>query len=121
MHQYKVCKRLLLCHCAGQIVGVVTFNGSPAKESDTVLPVKFTARPSSRLLEEVEGSHDAAILIAEVLLVRRTLAWITGIILLIATLMGVNFLDYLSMHSFSYSFIFKLSQAVDIPFHDQKT
>nr|GEY79916.1 type 1 membrane protein [Tanacetum cinerariifolium] len=72
----------------GQIVGVVTFNGSPAKESDTVLPVKFTTRPSSRLLEEVEGSHDAAILIAEVLLVRRTLAWITGIILLIATLMG---------------------------------
>ena len=71
-----------------------------------MLPVKFTARPSSRLLEEVEGSHDAAILIAEVLLVRRTLAWITGIILLIATLMGVNFFDYLSLHSFSYSFLY---------------
>ncbi|PWA89839.1 type 1 membrane protein [Artemisia annua] len=79
----------------GQIVGVVTFNGSPAKESDTVLPVKFTTRPSSRMLEEVEGSHDAAILIVEVLLVRRTLAWITGIILLISTLMGTWFLLYM--------------------------
>ncbi|GJX59253.1 serine hydroxymethyltransferase, mitochondrial [Tanacetum coccineum] len=37
----------------GQIVRVVPFSGSPAKESDTVLHVKFTTRPSSRLLEEV--------------------------------------------------------------------
>ncbi|XP_071706484.1 uncharacterized protein [Rutidosis leptorrhynchoides] len=78
----------------GQIVGVVVFNGSPAEESDMMLSVKYTTRPSPRWLEEKEGSRDS-VLIAEVLLVRRTLAWITGIILLISTLMGVWFLLYM--------------------------
>nr|XP_043634452.1 uncharacterized protein LOC122605560 [Erigeron canadensis] len=81
----------------GQLVGVVIFNRSPAKESDTMLTVKFTMRPTSRLLEEKEGSHDASLLIAEVLLVRRTLAWITGIIFLISTLMGTWFLLYMPL------------------------
>ncbi|KAK9062526.1 hypothetical protein SSX86_019713 [Deinandra increscens subsp. villosa] len=80
----------------GQIVGVVLFSGSPAKESDTMLTFNFTKQASPRLLEEKQGSHDA-VLIAEILLVRRTLAWITGIILIIATLMGVWFLMYMPL------------------------
>ncbi|KVI08273.1 hypothetical protein Ccrd_013361, partial [Cynara cardunculus var. scolymus] len=76
----------------GQIVGVIVFDGSPAEESDLMLTVKFTTRPSPRWLEEEKGSHADAIRIAEVLLVRRTLAWITGIILIVATLMGICFL-----------------------------
>ncbi|KAL4591109.1 hypothetical protein LXL04_004058 [Taraxacum kok-saghyz] len=69
----------------GEIVGVII--GS--KESETVLNVRF-GRPS-RFLEETKAKPDM-ILIAQVLLVRRTLAWITGIILIIATLLGVHFL-----------------------------
>ncbi|KAK1411145.1 hypothetical protein QVD17_37690 [Tagetes erecta] len=80
----------------GQIVGVVVFNAPLAKESDTVLTLNFTKQASPRWLEEKQGSHEA-ILIAETLLVRRTLAWITGIILIIATLMGVWFLMYMPL------------------------
>ncbi|KAJ0693985.1 hypothetical protein HanPI659440_Chr15g0603611 [Helianthus annuus] len=80
----------------GEIVGIVVFTESPAKET---LNIKLTTRASPRWLEEEkEASGDAArILIAEVLLVRRTLAWITGIILIIATLMGVWFLMYMPL------------------------
>ena len=85
---------LLLCDCAGQIVGVIVFNGSPAEESDSMLTVKVTSRASPRLLEEEKGSRADAIRIAEILLVRRTLAWITAIILIIATLMGVSSFNF---------------------------
>jgi len=80
----------------GEIVGIVVFTKSPAKE---MLNIKLTTRASPRWLEEEKkGSGDAArILIAEVLLVRRTLAWITGIILIIATLMGIWFLMYMPL------------------------
>ncbi|XP_076924974.1 uncharacterized protein LOC143587613 [Bidens hawaiensis] len=85
----------------GEIVGTVIFTkSSPAKQSDTILNIKLAKNPSPRWLEEEkEASNDAAarILIAEVLLVRRTLAWITGIILVIATLMGVWFLLYMPL------------------------
>ncbi|KAM0038180.1 hypothetical protein Hdeb2414_s0013g00411821 [Helianthus debilis subsp. tardiflorus] len=79
----------------GRIVGVVVFIDSPAKESDTMPTLNFT-KASPRRLEEKEGSRDAA-LIAEMLLVRRTLAWLTSIILIIATLMGVWFLMYMPL------------------------
>lgn len=75
----------------GQIVGVILFNGSPLPESETVLNLMSTSLPSPRWLVEVEASKNATI-IAEVMLVRRTLAWLTGIILLIATLIGIYFL-----------------------------
>ncbi|KAI7738531.1 hypothetical protein M8C21_031616 [Ambrosia artemisiifolia] len=80
----------------GKIVGIVVFANSPAEE---MLNIKLTPRASPRWLEEEkEASGDAArILIAEVLLVRRTLAWITGIIFIIATLMGVWFLMYMPL------------------------
>lgn len=74
----------------GQIVGVVVFNGSPTKESDTMLTVKLTTRPYPRWLQEKDLSDLTKI--AEVALVRKTLAWITGIILIISTLMGICFL-----------------------------
>lgn len=74
----------------GQIVGVIFFYGTPATESSKLLNVMFTSQPSARLLVEAEGSHVE--FFPEVLLVRQTLAWLTGIILLISTLLGVYFL-----------------------------
>lgn len=56
-----------------------------------MLNVVVASRPSSRLLEETKVPANLST-IAEVILVRRTLAWITGIILLIATFLGVGFL-----------------------------
>lgn len=44
--------------------------------------------------------------IHEVILVRTTLAWITGIILLIATLMGVNFASLLHFAPSSLNMLF---------------
>ncbi|CAK9173797.1 unnamed protein product [Ilex paraguariensis] len=75
----------------GQIVGVIFSMGTPPSGSETMLNVMITSRSTPRWLEETTGSSNP-ILVAEVLLVRRTLAWITGIILLIATLFGVYFL-----------------------------
>lgn len=54
-----------------------------------MLNVMFTSRPSARWL--AESKIPTNMTIVEVLLVRRTLAWITGIILIIATLLGVSF------------------------------
>ncbi|KAL6517089.1 hypothetical protein OROHE_017795 [Orobanche hederae] len=67
----------------GQIVGVIA-------DGDQ-LGFQVNSRPSARLLEETEASPDLA-KIAEVLFVRRALAWITGIILLVATILGIFFL-----------------------------
>ncbi|KAA8548430.1 hypothetical protein F0562_000114 [Nyssa sinensis] len=75
----------------GQIVGVIFFNGTPPSELETMLNVKLTSPSSPRWLEETETSSNS-IIVQEVVLVRWTLAWITGIILVIATLMGVYFL-----------------------------
>ncbi|KAH7573059.1 hypothetical protein JRO89_XS03G0059800 [Xanthoceras sorbifolium] len=76
----------------GRIVGVTLFNMTPMPESETVLNlISTSSSPSPRWLAEAEGSINATT-IAEVLLVRWTLAWLTGIILVIATLMGIYFL-----------------------------
>lgn len=77
----------------GQIVGVIFFEDSPSSEEST-LNVKFTSQPAARQLQE-KKTGPATIIIAEVLLVRRTLAWLTGIILLISTLLGTYFLLYM--------------------------
>ncbi|KAI3892720.1 hypothetical protein MKX03_020771 [Papaver bracteatum] len=74
----------------GQIVGVILFPGVSLLESEAFLNVKFTSH-TSRLLEE-KALTASSTLIVEILLVRRTLAWITGIILLISTLLGMFFL-----------------------------
>ncbi|GMP77837.1 hypothetical protein CsSME_00033979 [Camellia sinensis var. sinensis] len=75
----------------GQIVGVILCNGTPLPESETLLNVMITSRPSARWLEETTGPPNSTT-IAEIVLVRWTLAWITGIILVIATLLGIYFL-----------------------------
>ncbi|KAF5736653.1 hypothetical protein HS088_TW14G00801 [Tripterygium wilfordii] len=74
----------------GEIVGVVLLSGTPPLESETMLNVMFTSRPSARWLVESKESTNSTI--AEVVLVRQTLAWLTGIILIIATLLGIHFL-----------------------------
>ena len=73
---------------AGQIVGVIVFNGVPHPESKTLMNVMFTSHPSPRWLAETKSSYNTT-LIAQVL-VRRTIAWVTGVVLLIATLLGVR-------------------------------
>ncbi|GAV59012.1 hypothetical protein CFOL_v3_02545 [Cephalotus follicularis] len=74
----------------GQIVGVIFCSGPSAPESEMMLNTLFTSPASPRWLAEEEGSPSA--LVPEVILVRRTVAWLTGIILLIATLLGIYFL-----------------------------
>ncbi|PRQ35931.1 hypothetical protein RchiOBHm_Chr4g0385911 [Rosa chinensis] len=74
----------------GQIVGAILFDGVAPVESGKMLNVVFTSRPSARWLAETKTPTNTTVV--EVLLVRKTIAWITGIILLIATLLGVYFL-----------------------------
>ncbi|XP_071713335.1 uncharacterized protein [Rutidosis leptorrhynchoides] len=76
----------------GEIVGVILLSGSDNKESETMLTLNFGSRPSSRWLEETKGGMPDSTRIAEVVLVRRTLAWLSGFILIIATLLGIHFL-----------------------------
>ncbi|KAL6971081.1 hypothetical protein U1Q18_030764 [Sarracenia purpurea var. burkii] len=77
----------------GKIVGVILSNGTP-QESETGLNIMFSSQPSIRWLQETKGSSKSAV-DAEVLLVRLILAWLTGIILLIATILGIYFLLYM--------------------------
>ncbi|CAN1144513.1 hypothetical protein LINPERHAP2_LOCUS14148 [Linum perenne] len=69
----------------GQLVAVVSLK----PESETRLDVVLTNWPSARMLAETNISPLINITILEVALVRTTLAWLTGIILLISTLIGV--------------------------------
>ncbi|XP_057486184.1 uncharacterized protein LOC130772309 isoform X2 [Actinidia eriantha] len=88
----KIFESLQTAH-KGQIVGVILFSGTgtASQESETLLNVMFTSQRPARWLEEAKGSSGQTIDV-EVLLVRTILAWLTGIILLIATLMGIYFL-----------------------------
>ena len=54
-----------------------------------MLNVMFTSQPSARWLAETEDSPDLTA-IMKIALVRKTLAWITGIILVASTLLGVS-------------------------------
>ncbi|TYH55429.1 hypothetical protein ES332_D09G234700v1 [Gossypium tomentosum] len=74
----------------GQIVGVFVFNGASQPVSKPLINVMFTSRPSPRWLAETKTPTNTTL--ASQVLVRRTLAWITGVVLLIATLLGVYFL-----------------------------
>ncbi|KAJ0235368.1 hypothetical protein HA466_0265550 [Hirschfeldia incana] len=81
----------------GQIVGVIILDERVNQESANLLSVGSSSYGSSaRSMAEVEGVPSAAI-IAQVILVRLTLAWLTGIILLIATILGVYFLMYMPL------------------------
>ncbi|KAL3828372.1 hypothetical protein ACJIZ3_017174 [Penstemon smallii] len=74
----------------GGIVGVLFHDGSRGSESENMLHVTVTSRSSARALQETEASIDTKI--AEVIFVRITLAWTTGIILLLATILGIYYL-----------------------------
>ncbi|CAH8373725.1 unnamed protein product [Eruca vesicaria subsp. sativa] len=80
----------------GQIVGLIVLDDRVNQESDNLLSVGSSSRSSARSMAEVEGIPRPAI-IAQVILVRLTLAWLTGIILLIATILGVYFLMYMPL------------------------
>ncbi|CAN6990510.1 unnamed protein product [Brassica rapa subsp. trilocularis] len=80
----------------GQIVGVIVLDERVNHESANLLSVGSSSRSSARSMAEVEGVPSGAI-IAQVILVRLTLAWLTGIILLIATILGVYFLMYMPL------------------------
>ncbi|KAK7246165.1 hypothetical protein RIF29_41025 [Crotalaria pallida] len=75
----------------GQIVGVIYCHTATPQELGKKLDVIFAPpHHAARLLAETEALN--ATKIAEVVLVRRTLAWVTGIILLISTLIGIYYL-----------------------------
>ncbi|MFQ6645825.1 hypothetical protein Gotur_018905 [Gossypium turneri] len=78
----------------GQIVGVIVFNGVPQPESKTLMNVIYTSRSSPRWLADTKSSANTTL--AAQVLVRRTLAWITGVVLLIATLLGVRSVLYIN-------------------------
>ncbi|GAB2295710.1 hypothetical protein Dimus_029864 [Dionaea muscipula] len=74
----------------GQIVGVILFSQSQSSETEKMLDIVLTSPASPRWLEEVKTSSNTTL--EEVALVRKTLAWVAGIILLISTLFGVYLL-----------------------------
>ncbi|XP_073012743.1 uncharacterized protein [Typha latifolia] len=71
----------------GKIVGVVISKKEPTPHSGGMIDVTFPTRVSRFLEEGTQAGFPIHTL--EVLLVRRSLAWITGIILLVSTLIGV--------------------------------
>ncbi|XP_057957505.1 uncharacterized protein LOC131150667 [Malania oleifera] len=75
----------------GQLVGVIFLNEKPSSESEATFNVMSASRSSSRWLVETTGSSNSTIA-PEVVFVRRTVAWVTGVVLIIATLLGVYFL-----------------------------
>ena len=77
----------------GQIVGII-YCQTATQASGKKFDVLFTPPQyhRTRWLEEVNALNTT---IAEVALVRKTLAWITGIILLVSTLLGTCYLLYM--------------------------
>ncbi|CAA6662505.1 unnamed protein product [Spirodela intermedia] len=76
----------------GEVVGVILLNEQTSASSmEPMLDVKLSPR-ASRWLQERPAANTTN---AEVHLVRTTLAWITGIILLLSTLIGVYYLLYM--------------------------
>ena len=95
-----VCKLRNVWAVAGQIVGVIVLDERVNQESANLLSVDSSSGSSARSMAEVEGVPSGAI-IAQVILVRLTLAWLTGIILLIATILGVSSLILSSINELS--------------------
>ncbi|KAL2341561.1 hypothetical protein Fmac_009501 [Flemingia macrophylla] len=73
----------------GQIVGIIYCDAAATQESGKKFDVIFTPQHTARWLAETNALNAT---LPEVVLVRRTLAWITGIILLVSTLMGICYL-----------------------------
>ncbi|KAJ1420888.1 hypothetical protein SESBI_14036 [Sesbania bispinosa] len=73
----------------GQIVGIIYCQTATPQESSKKFDVIFTPHHTARWLEEIKALNTTG---PEVVLVRTTLAWVTGIILLVSTLMGICYL-----------------------------
>ncbi|KAI4303928.1 hypothetical protein MLD38_039506 [Melastoma candidum] len=71
----------------GQVAGVILVNGAAASDAESLLNVILASRPSARWLEETPVASNSTEV--EVMLVRWTLAWVTGVILLISTVLGI--------------------------------
>ncbi|KAL5097701.1 hypothetical protein RYX36_002028 [Vicia faba] len=78
----------------GQIVGIIYCQTATPQESGKTFNAVFTPSDyrKARWLEEENALNTT---FAEVALVRTTLAWITGILLLVSTLMGTCYLLYM--------------------------
>ncbi|GAA0173143.1 hypothetical protein LIER_26820 [Lithospermum erythrorhizon] len=90
----------------GQIVGVILSTGDSLPDSKNMLRVESTSRGSSRSLKE----QVSPLILLEVALVRKSIAWITGIILLVATLLGialVRFLFFITRYMLSAAMIIR--------------
>ncbi|KAK7332585.1 hypothetical protein VNO80_29338 [Phaseolus coccineus] len=72
-----------------QIVGIIYCHVATTQELEKKFDVIFTPRHTARWLAETSALNAT---LPEVVLVRRTLAWVTGIILLVSTLMGICYL-----------------------------
>ncbi|KAK1284380.1 hypothetical protein QJS10_CPB21g00101 [Acorus calamus] len=79
----------LLASYKGKIVGVILSSEKSSLDSAITLDMKHSSRASRWLEEEVQTN---VIIHPEILLARRSLAWVTGIILLVSTLIGVYLL-----------------------------
>ncbi|VVA97916.1 unnamed protein product [Arabis nemorensis] len=101
-----------LLETSGQIVGVIVLDERVNQESANLLTVGSSSRSSARSMAEVEGIP-SPIIIAQVLLVRLTLTWLTGIILLIATILGLN-IEPIS--SWNLTFLVQLAVAGVLPY-----
>jgi len=77
----------MINYWAGQIVGIIYCHVATTQELEKKFDVIFTPRHPARWLAETSALNAT---LPEVVLVRRTLAWVTGIILLVSTLMGVS-------------------------------
>ncbi|XP_047937732.1 uncharacterized protein LOC125185266 [Salvia hispanica] len=80
----------------GKIVGVIAHRGWVDAEQENMFHFTVNTRSSARSLQQTKLSP-GKIIIAEIAFVRLTLAWITGIILLIATILGIYFLLNMSI------------------------
>ncbi|KAK7331292.1 hypothetical protein VNO77_25514 [Canavalia gladiata] len=73
----------------GQIVGIIYCHTGTTQESGKTFDVISTPHYTARWLAETNSVNATS---PDVVLVRRTLAWITGIILLVSTLIGICYL-----------------------------
>ncbi|KAL2923386.1 ATP-dependent helicase/nuclease subunit A [Bienertia sinuspersici] len=75
----------------GKIVTTILLSKAYSSLPQRMLEVTYVSRPYPRLLEESKNSTNSTA-VAEVALVRGTVAWMTGLVLIIATLIGVYLL-----------------------------
>lgn len=75
--------------------------------------VMFTSRPSPRWLAEKIRSQNTTD--AAQVLVRRTLAWVTGLVLVIATLLGVRFIKLDAGFYIVPRVLFDISGHIEVP------